>query len=102
MAHGRSKYQSRESRARVREILFRDWDPIGINDDPDASRQYVRYADAAYVMLMDERAGSEAIARYLFGVAVELMGLRDIERQERLSQEAARILVSLRPEFETH
>jgi hypothetical protein len=30
MSHGRNKYQSRENRARVREVLMRDWDPIGI------------------------------------------------------------------------
>ena len=29
---GRNKYQSRENRARVRELLMREWDPIGVAD----------------------------------------------------------------------
>jgi len=62
MSHGRNKYQSRENRARVRQILLRDWDPIGIQDIAEASDEYDRYADKAYVMLMDERATAESIA----------------------------------------
>jgi hypothetical protein len=45
--------QSRENRARVRQILLHDWDPIGIQDVPEASDEYDRYVDKAYVMLMD-------------------------------------------------
>jgi hypothetical protein len=62
MAHGHNRYQSRENRARVRRILLHDWDPIGIQDIPEASDEYDRYADKAYVMLMDERATADRIA----------------------------------------
>ena len=63
MAHGRNKYQSRENRARVREILMRDWDPIGVAGFGEAADEYDTYADKAYVMLMDEHASADAIAR---------------------------------------
>jgi len=43
MAHGRNKHQSRENRARVREILMRDWDPIGVSRVPEAADEYDRY-----------------------------------------------------------
>ncbi len=77
MAEGRNKYQSRENRARVRRILLHDWDPIGIHDVPEASDEYDRYADKAYVMLMDEKATADVIAACLYYVAAEHMGLVD-------------------------
>ena len=40
MAHGRNKYQSRENRVRVRDILMRDWDPIGVAGIPEAAGEY--------------------------------------------------------------
>lgn len=69
MAHGRNKYQSRENRARVREILLRDWDPIGVYGIPQAADEYDAYADKAYVMLMDEGATANEIAGYLYIIA---------------------------------
>jgi hypothetical protein len=102
MAHGRNKYQSRENRARVREILMRDWDPIGVAGISEAADEYDRYADRAYVMLMDERATAEAIAAYLFEIATRHMGLSHIGRLAEASNRVAKTLVMLRPEFETH
>jgi hypothetical protein len=102
MAHGRNKYQSRENRARVREILMRDWDPIGVAAMPEAADEYARYADRAYVMLMDEHATAEAIAAYLFEIATIRMGLSDIANLTDRSDRVARTLVTLRPEFEAH
>jgi GTPase SAR1 family protein len=102
MSHGRNKYQSRENRARVRQILLRDWDPIGIQDIAEASDEYDRYADKAYVMLMDERATAEIIAAYLYGVAAEYIGLGRSTQLEETTRGVAETLVALRPEFETH
>jgi hypothetical protein len=102
MAHGRNKYQSRENRARVRQILLRDWDPIGIRGVPEAGDEYGRYADKVYVMLMDERATVDMIATYLFEIAAEYMGLGRNQRLAEDSKSVAETLVALRPEFETH
>jgi hypothetical protein len=102
MAHGRNKYQSRENRARVRQILLHDWDPIGIQDAPEASDEYDSYADKAYVMLIDERATADAIAAYLYQIAAEHMGLGHHPRLEEISKRVAETLVALRPQFETH
>jgi hypothetical protein len=101
MAHGRNKIQSRENRARVRELLLRDWDPIGINDVCPAD-EYDTYADKAYVMLMDERASAEEITAYLLHAATERMGLTNNAELIRRSESVAIALVKLRPEFETH
>ncbi|MFE0758160.1 hypothetical protein ACFW16_29645 [Inquilinus sp. NPDC058860] len=102
MSHGRNKYQSRENRARVRQILLQDWDPIGVRDIAEASDEYDRYADRAYVMLMDERATAESIASYLYGIAVEYMGLGHSTQGKEDARSVAETLVALRPEFETH
>jgi len=69
MAHGRNKYQSRENKARVREVLMREWDPIGVAGIAEASDEYDAYVAEAYVMLMDRRATKEEIAAYLFDIA---------------------------------
>jgi hypothetical protein len=102
MAHGRNKYQSRESRARVREILLREWDPIGVYGVPEATDEYDTYVAKAYVMLMDEGASAKDIAFYLFTVATEHMGLSDHGRLAEKSEQVAQLLVQLRPEFGTH
>jgi len=102
MSHGRNKHQSRENRARVRRILLQDWDPIGVRDIPEASDEYDSYADRAYVMLMDERATADRIAAYLYGIAVEYMGLGHSTLGREDARSVAEALVALRPEFETH
>ncbi|MBS0220065.1 MAG: hypothetical protein JSR91_04905 [Proteobacteria bacterium] len=100
MANGRNKYQSRENRARVRRILFQDWDPIGINGNSSVSDEYDTYADKAYVMLMDDRATAEAITAYLYWIAAEYMGLGRQPRLAKRSKAVAETLVALRREFE--
>jgi hypothetical protein len=102
MAHGRNKYQSRENRARVREILMRHWDPIGVAGITEAADEYDDYANIAYVMLMDERAPAEAISAYLFEIATKHMGLSNLSELADRSDRTAKTLVAIRPEFETH
>jgi hypothetical protein len=102
MSHGRNKYQSRENRARVRELFMRDWDPIGVRGIPGCEDEYDRYVDKAYVMLMDEGATEGEIADYLYYIACEWMGMGESEERKERSEEVARTLVSLRPEFQTH
>jgi hypothetical protein len=102
MSHGRNKYQSRENRARVRELFMRDWDPIGVKDIAACADEYDRYVDKAYVMLMDEGATAEEIAAYLYYIASGWMGLGERDDLKQRSEEVARILVSLKPEFQTH
>jgi hypothetical protein len=103
VSFGRNKYQSRENRARVREILMRDWDPIGISGVEEAVDEYDAYVARAYVMLMDEQANAEAIAAYLFEIATANMGLSaDRSSLAERSANAANALVALRAEIETH
>ncbi len=83
------------SRARVKQILMQDWDPIGISGAAP-SDEYDTYAAKAYVMLMDERATVEEIAAYLLHIATEHMGLTNHAEQAERSGRVAEALVSLR------
>jgi hypothetical protein len=102
MSHGRNKYQSRENRARVREVLMQEWDPIGVRDVPQAQDEYDQYVGEVYVMLMDQRATEEAISAYLYDIATNYMGLSPRPELVERSARAAKLLVALRPTFETH
>ncbi|MCF6115316.1 hypothetical protein L2449_00015 [Mesorhizobium muleiense] len=72
-------------------------DPIGLYGN-----EYDAYANRAYVMLMDKGATASEIAGYLFTVATDHMGLTDCGRLAERSDQVAKLLFSLRPEFNTH
>lgn len=100
--HGTNKYQARESRAIVRDVLVREWDPIGVNGIPGAEDEYDSYVGKIYLMLIDERASRDAILKYLLDVAINHMGLSPHEFITQRSTRTADLLLSLRPQFETH
>jgi hypothetical protein len=102
MAHGDRKDQSRENRARVRELLMREWDPIGVSGIPQAADEYDNYIDEVYMMLMERRASCETMAAYLFDIATNYMGISAHAELAERSARAASALVALRPEFEIH
>lgn len=76
------------------------WDPIGVQDEPNAQDEYDAYVGKVYMMLMDERASTDAIFDYLHGIATEHMGLRPTAELLKRSRDTASILARLRPEFE--
>jgi hypothetical protein len=94
------KYRSRRNRARVRELFWREWDPIGVNDAPEAIDEYDNYADRAYVMLMDDGRSAAEIAEYLYYISTEYMGLGTSQQLRELAVKVADKLVTLRPSFE--
>jgi hypothetical protein len=97
---GRDKYRSRRNRARVRELFWREWDPICINNLGAPPNEYDRYADKAYVMLMHEGRSAQEIADYLYFISSEHMGLGARQRLSDLANLTAEKLVALRPSFE--
>ena len=101
MAHGTDKYRSRRNRARVRELFWLEWDPIGVNDCEKAKGEYDTYADKAYVMLMDECRSTTEIADYLYYISSEYMGAGPSEPLRILATKIADKLMSIRPELES-
>ena len=102
MAHGRNKYQSRENRAKIRQILMQEWDPIGVREVPQAQGEYDSCLGRVYVMLMDERATREAVAAYLFDIAARHMALAGQPGLVERCDQTAATLVSLRAQFGLH
>jgi len=83
--------------SRIREVLMRDWGPIGISEYEDAPEdEYDRYARTLCGCFFNPDFGEEQIRDYLTQVVEEHMGLpanRDaIER-------TARAIISLREGF---
>ena len=101
MSRGRNKYQSRDDRRRINTILMQEWDPIGLGTICPAD-EYQAYADKAYVMLMDEEASAEELAKYLVNIATAHMGLSLCEDLVQRSKQTASMLVTIRPELHTH
>jgi hypothetical protein len=99
MSHGKNKYQSRENRLRVRQVLMEHWDPIGVRGIAEASDEYDSYVGKVYVMLIDDQASEATIRAYLFTTATEYMGLPPSDALAAASATTASILITLGPEF---
>lgn len=72
------KEQSRERRDAIRRILMAEWDPIGVNDTPEAADEYDGYI-GPLLDLLNARASSDEVAQYLRTVEIERMGLGDAQ-----------------------
>ena len=58
----------------IRQVLFRDWDPIGVNENSKLSDEYDSFIAGVYRILMASRSEDDLIA-YLFK-AEEALGMR--------------------------
>ena len=97
-----TKYQSRERRAVVREILRKEWDPIGVFGSTGAEDEYASYVGEVSLMLFEERATAETIATHLLRIATEWMGLSLSSHLSSRCTHAANTLVALRPRLDSH
>ncbi len=81
---------------------MREWDPIGIADNPGAADEYDSYVGTVYVMLMVHRASEEEISAYVFDIATGHMELSNHSFLTERCAPAAEILIETGPEFKTH
>jgi len=84
--HGRA----RAVQELIRDILLRDWDPIGINDVPEAQDEYDSYVGGVYRLLASHSSADEIID-HLITIESQTMGLSPPGR-ERLRPVANRLL----------
>jgi hypothetical protein len=54
---------------RIKEILWKDWDPIGVNDLPEACNEYDTYASVIYVNYAQYSGFSE---NYIFDYLLDI------------------------------
>ena len=79
-----------ENRARVlhqkvRHVLLTTWDPIGVQDIPDAQDEYDGYVPTIFSMLITRKPVSE-IFEYLLWLETEHMGLSaDRQRTQKIA-----------------
>ena len=99
MSNGRNKYQSGENWQRVKKVLNKHWDPIGVADQVDD--EYDSYVGTICHMLMDQQVPESAISHYLYVTATVDMALTPYPSLVEGCQKTAAILVGLRPQFET-
>ncbi|HTZ80046.1 MAG TPA: hypothetical protein VMC10_19200 [Stellaceae bacterium] len=93
----RAYRRSRRNLALVREVLMREWDPIGIAGEPAAMDEYDTYALKAALMVVEGNASAEALAAYLMLVATVLMEFPRTDELAARSERTAAALVALRP-----
>jgi len=77
---------------RVGEILHYVWDPIGVASVPQARDEYDGYVPLIVQMLVDGKT-KEEIARHLYGIEGESMGLTVGSRPSDHTEEVAQTLI---------
>ena len=88
MADARDK-RAAEIQDAIRQVLYRDWDPIGVCDEA-AQDEYDHYIGAVYGILAGSRS-AEALIDYLIQVMTERMGY-DTPPRARLRLVAQKLL----------
>ena len=81
--------------ARIREVLLRDWDPMGLGDAPGTPDDYDAVARELHALVTDRSTTAERVAAYLRWVEREQMGL---QRRPGMATEAAERLMALMDE----
>jgi hypothetical protein len=104
MSPARTKYQSRENRALVRELFMQHWDPLGVRneEEPAYASEYDTYVGHAHAMLMEENATAEQIAEYLWLTATDHMAVSPSPELAERCKLTAEKLIELRPQFQTN
>jgi hypothetical protein len=84
------KYAAREVKHEIDRILWEVWDPIGVNEDPNARDEYSSYVNGVFELLVNG-VSDDAIAAHLLAIVVDRMGIggATVERM-RLTVEALR------------
>ncbi len=67
-------WYKRSGRRQLRDLLMREWDPIGISDEPEATGEYDRYLDVVADRLRRGVTAAE-LADHLERLRTDEMGL---------------------------
>ena len=81
--------------ARIREVLLREWDPLGLSDAPGTPTDYDTIARELHALATDPGTTVERVAHYLEWAEGEQMGL---QRRPKAARAAAEQIMRLRDE----
>ena len=89
MADARDK-RAAEIQDSIRQVLFQDWDPIGVNDNPKLADEYDSYIAPVYCILTGTRS-EEDVIRFLARTEHDEIGTGS-QSPERLRHVARKLL----------
>jgi hypothetical protein len=100
MIDNEDEHPSPKNRALIREILMREWDPIGVrNIAGSREREYDAYIADVYSLVTDKRTSQEKIAAYLLAVQSQRMLLRVTDAARERCRRAAQSLIAAQFNF---
>jgi len=79
----------------IRDILLKEWDPIGVKDVPEAQDEYDSYISGVCKLVINQES-SENIFQYLWKIETEYMGLiGDQNHTKAIAKKLADIVVKI-------
>ena len=95
------KYQSREIRRVIRDILLEEWDPLGVRGTSGAERVYDAFVGSVYLLLKMPDITVDQVGAHLIDAAVERLAFERTEIAPASARAAAK-LMELRPQLQLH
>lgn len=78
----------------IRSILMREWDPIGVKDEPMAADEYDGYIGGIYELLKNS-APAKKISDHLREIEIRRMGFAEFQVPEHLDVAASLLHIDL-------
>jgi hypothetical protein len=97
MSHDKQRRGS-EIQEQIRQVLLHDWDPIGVQEFPEAQDEYDSYVGGVYSLLVSH-AQDEELLEHLYQIERDTMGLgsRDKSRLLPVVQKLRKLNVAIDP-----
>jgi hypothetical protein len=68
------KDRGREIQEQIRQVLLHDWDPLGVQEIPEAQNEYDSYVGGVYRLLVSA-APDDDLVEHLYQIEREAIGL---------------------------
>jgi len=89
--------RAQEIQESIRDVLLRDWDPIHVQDEPQAQDEYDSYVGGVY-RLIASGASPRALAEHLARIERDAMGFgTSAEQLIEVAMKLSKLDVRLRP-----
>jgi len=72
--------RAKEIQESIRQVLLRDWDPIGVSDVPEARDEYDAYIGGVY-RLLASGASEDEIIEHLHRIESDTIGMPAVDRE---------------------
>ncbi len=88
------KNHFRRMQDEIRSVLLQTWDPIGIQNEPNAQDEYDNYVDGIF-RLLSQGASDDELGAHLWSIATDQMGFSaDKQSQQETVKELRKIRIS--------